>query len=162
MHIFSTRSPTHDCPLTVSLQANSDRIWKLTAPTPDEALQWAQLLKDAIQQHYPTGEISRGEEETPIAGLGVWLLKKGEGLGALTGPKRRFFTLTRGTQSGLVKMAYAESEDTGPKGAILLSPLSNISSADRTVLIVSLFVAASCPPCVRSGVLLEALFCPQS
>ena len=80
------------------------------------------------------------DEEDVLGGKGVWLSKKGEGLGLLTGSKRRYFLLRAGIQSQLLKFVYFETFKEGSlgkrKGAILLTPSSIISSSEKTLKIV--------------------------
>ena len=84
--------------------------------------------------------IEDDDEEDVLGGKGVWLSKKGEGLGLLTGSKRRYFLLVRGCASGLLKLNYySDVRGGGPvdkKGAIELLPNASISTDGSTILIV--------------------------
>ncbi len=71
---------------------------------------------------------------------GVWLGKKGEGLGALTGEKKRYFVLVFGTDSRMLMFAYyADVQNGRPvdrKGFIPLSPESRVSASGTSLVIV--------------------------
>lgn len=74
-------------------------------------MRWAELLRTHIAERYPDGELPTvvgrdEEEEVELAGLGLWLEKRGEGAGLLTGSKKRFFTLVWGEQSQTLKLCY--------------------------------------------------------
>ena len=78
----------------------------------------------------------------PSATRGVWLSKKGEGLGAFTKEKKRYFTLLYGADSRMLKFVYFEDvhhgAPKGRKGFIPLTPASAISVHGCVILIVRL------------------------
>ena len=81
------------------------------------------------------------ERMEAVPGLDVWLSKKGEGLGALTGEKKRFFTLERGVESGCLRVAYFGPGPGGQpgelKGSIPLFPTTTVEASGRQLLVVS-------------------------
>ena len=66
------------------------------------------------------------KEEDVLPGRGVWLSKRGDGAGVLTGSKKRYFVLVRGVMSRLLRFNYYASFRGGApsdkRGAIELFP----------------------------------------
>lgn len=96
---------------------NPDRTWNLSASSAEDALFWATELQRLIKERYPNGQMpnnaAANEEEEILPNLGVWLQKKGEGLGAVTGVKKRYFVLVRGKQTGALRINYYANETNG-------------------------------------------------
>ena len=85
------------------------------------------------------------EEEDVLPGFNVWLSKKGEGLGAITGSKNRYFVLVQGRNSGAVRINYYTDQNAKDlKGHISIYPTSACTSSDRLLSIVSFSVCVVC------------------
>lgn len=71
---------------------------------------------------------------------GVWLSKRGEGLGALTAEKRRYFVLLFGADTKMLKFTYfadvVQGVPTGRKGFVPLDRASQISANGNHIIIV--------------------------
>jgi hypothetical protein len=84
------------------------------------------------------------EQETDVKtsarAAGVWLSKKGEGFGALTGEKRRYFVLLYGIDSRMLKFTYfADVQHGRPidrKGFVPLTTESRVSASGSHITIV--------------------------
>ena len=77
-----------------------------------------------------------------LDGKGVWLQKKGEGVGAaLTGEKKRYFVLVEGKTTHMLKFTYFASVDKAGqpynrKGYIPIIPSSSIFAMGKQILVV--------------------------
>jgi hypothetical protein len=118
-------------------------VWELSARSEANAAQIAAALHTAIRAKYQTTDDanSTGDEIDVCPGVGIWLRKKGEGVGALTGDKKRYFVLLFAQHARTLRMAYfAELVGTQPtdrRGAIPVSGLSNIVARGAELRIVS-------------------------
>ena len=152
----------------LTCQTNPDRAWMLTAGTASEASTWAGLLLEAKNKYTPDQDAAAADggqggsdvmssslhavaqhdepnipndedEENLWEGRGVWMVKKGEGIGR---DRRRFFTLVMGKESGAIKLNYYGSvKDDRPvdkKGFIVIGPSSGFMHDSNSVVIVSL------------------------
>lgn len=128
------------------------RVWHLEAETPDEAQKWQIAIAAAIdfsasqsimQVHDSSGDESSSDEENVemIPHKGVWLYKKGEGLGRITGAKRRYFQLVYGISTRKLKLNYyaniVQGIPSARKGHINIFPNSPIVSKGKAIEIVS-------------------------
>jgi hypothetical protein len=88
----------------------------------------------------PTRRVNdEDNEEEVVPGRGVWLAKRGEGAGVLTGSKKRYFVLVKGALSHLLRFNYYAAFRNGfpadKKGAIELFP-GTVCSVNGTLLII--------------------------
>jgi hypothetical protein len=122
-----------------------ERTWQLTADSAEEATRWAGLLREHIALRYPEGELPPSardddEDEEELSGLGKWLGKKGEGLGVLTGEKKRFFVLMWGRQTQQLKLCYYAKLQHGlpvnRKGFVVVTPATLVQSQGKTITLV--------------------------
>eukprot|EP00047_Mylnosiga_fluctuans_P019018 m.77744 g.77744 ORF g.77744 m.77744 type:complete len:1563 (+) comp7929_c0_seq1:66-4754(+) len=148
------------CLITIN---NPGRLWKLTADTPAEADALAALMRRALEEARVAhdkmsakpammlldgGEQMETEVDDPVLtelekevfeGAGAWFVKKGEGVGALTGGKRRYFVLRYGQSTGMLRLNYySECVDGTPrdkKGYIPISHVSTFTAQGKTLLI---------------------------
>lgn len=126
-----------------ALQENPDRTWELGARSEAIAAQLCAVLVAAVRAKYPPHEevVSADDEIDVLPGQGVWLAKRGEGLGALSADKKRYFVLVYSQRSRALRMAYyADLQGRQPldrKGAIPVSLLSSISARGVELRIVS-------------------------
>ena len=125
------------------LQENPDRTWELGARSEAIAAQLCAVLVAAVRAKYPPHEevVAADDEIDVLPGQGVWLAKRGEGLGALSADKKRYFVLVYSQRSRALRMAYyADLQGRQPldrKGAIPVSMLSSISARGVELRIVS-------------------------
>jgi hypothetical protein len=81
------------------------------------------------------------ERSVPRADKGVWLAKKGEGLGAFTGEKRRYFVPVLGVDTKMLKFVYFEDvqhgRPVGRKGFVPIDRQTRISASGASLIIVS-------------------------
>ena len=88
------------------------------------------------------------DEEDILGGKGVWLSKKGEGMGKLTGSKKRYFLLVFGSFTKVLKWNYYSNVKLGSpidkKGHIAILPSSEITSKGKDLTIVSNNAACVC------------------
>jgi hypothetical protein len=124
------------------MQDTGERLWQLTAANIAEANEWLSILLSSIETAYPGGALPESAEEScvDLPTLNVWLFKKGEGIGALTGEKRRFFILQRAVNTGSLRIAYfapdASDQPTVLKGKIMLYPSTTVEAQDSAILLV--------------------------
>ena len=134
---------------------NPDRSWGLVAGSGEEAQAWAGAFDRARQAAAAaaaaTGTLPDGDDES-MAGDhrtlveaevnlslegGVWLDKRGTGMGKLTGDKHRYFVMVYGCQSGSLRLNYygALEEDVprDKKGFIEIFPSAEPTYDDRTI-----------------------------
>ena len=76
-------------------------MWQLASASPSEAAEWATLLQLQMKKQYPDGVLATpaNEKTRDLPGLGLWMAKRGEGLGALAGDKKRYFLLQEGVDT---------------------------------------------------------------
>ena len=146
-------SPFSLLSLSFVLQNNpGERVWELTAEGTEVATEWANILMQQVAARYVDGELpplyssEREEEEEEIAGIALWMHKQGEGLGGLTGEKKRFFTLVFGEQSKTLKLCYyAQLQHGRPinrKGHIVVTPATGLSCNGKALSLVYMWECA--------------------
>ena len=84
--------------------------------------------------------MQEGEIDVHLSGLDCILSKKGEGLGALTGVKKRFFSLAQGSRSHVLKINYYEKQGGIQKGTVILSHTSVVDVHGPQISIVCLHI----------------------
>lgn len=137
---------------------NPDRSWGLIAPSEQEALAWRDAFAKAQRAAATAATTKRidDDEASLISGApstlhdglveaevnlslegGVWLDKRGTGMGKLTGDKHRYFLLVYGCQSGSLRLNYygALEEDMprDKKGFIEVFPSAEPTFEDRII-----------------------------
>ena len=128
-------------------QNNPDRTWELTGENLENTMHLVSVLKEAIGETFPDAQVfsaaETDESEVPmIPSGGIWMSKKGEGLGAaLTGEKRRFFELVYSTKKKMLLLNYfAGLNNNVPvdkKGSVLITQASSISPKGQNLNVVS-------------------------
>lgn len=123
----------------------------MSARSESVAAQIASALHKAIQIKYPHTDETVGEDEIDVyPGSGVWLRKKGEGVGALIGDKKRYFVLVYSQLARTLRMAYfVELVGTQPldrRGSIPVSSLSTIAARGAELRVVSFLNTTSAEP----------------
>eukprot|EP00039_Didymoeca_costata_P029829 m.26570 g.26570 ORF g.26570 m.26570 type:complete len:1345 (-) comp7810_c0_seq1:2-4036(-) len=116
--------------------ANPDRFWDLTAEADNVASQWLEKIKANI------GEQSNLEEEVNMyPGRGEWFMKKGKGIGALVGDKRRYLSLFYNKNAKslrfnyFVQLAGRARVPIHKKGYIAINTSSKIECDDKRLMI---------------------------
>jgi hypothetical protein len=92
-----------------------------------------------------SGEVRDDYDDLEVyPGRGVWLFKKGEGLGLLSGDKRRYFVLVRRDSSRTLLFhyyaAFTSGRPTDLKGSIDVLPLTHVYCNGAELTIVSLLL----------------------
>ncbi len=121
---------------------NQDRTWQLAAASPEEASEWATLLEQQKRAAYPDGQLPVDQGDfVPLPGFNVWLQKKGEGLGAVTGVKTRLFVLMHSAATNALRLDYYANEKDGQpqdkKGCIALDPEAEVSTEGKVLRITT-------------------------
>ena len=148
-----THTHTHTHTHTLLVQQTTDRLWELCAASLEEAQKWCTTLITQMAEKYPEGKLaSLGEEQVNVLpGLDVWLYKKGEGLGALSDEKRRFFVLQETTGTKALRIAYFAPGPDGKagsyKGRIPIYPSSTIAAKGGKITIVCVCVCVKVREC---------------
>jgi hypothetical protein len=122
-------------------------VWRLTAANAGEASAITARLQAALDESYPRSvpapsfDSQELETETDVLlsrSGGMWLVKKGEGLGA--GDKRRLFVPAFGRSTRALKLNYYAECNSGvpadKKGCIVVTPFSDVSTTGANIVIV--------------------------